>query len=95
MVHPDGEVLFIYPTVLRVACVADLTAWPYDVHNCSAKFGSWVHDGYTIDLEVHDDSPEVKVRQTVLTPYAEYTQNAVVCPDCDRGFNLICLCNIS
>uniref|UniRef100_A0A2P2I4Y1 Acetylcholine receptor subunit alpha-type acr-16-like n=2 Tax=Hirondellea gigas TaxID=1518452 RepID=A0A2P2I4Y1_9CRUS len=61
LAYPSGEILYIYPSRLRVPCVADLTNWPYDVHNCSAKYGSWVHDGNFIDLELHDDTPEVEL----------------------------------
>ena len=57
----NGEVVIVYPSHLKVPCVTDLTLWPYDVHNCSAKYGSWVHDGYSIDLELQDDTPEVEV----------------------------------
>ncbi|XP_018016553.1 acetylcholine receptor subunit alpha-type acr-16 isoform X1 [Hyalella azteca] len=61
LAYPSGEILYVYPTRLRVPCVADLTYWPYDIHNCSAKYGSWVHDGYAFDLELHDDTPEVEI----------------------------------
>lgn len=61
LAFPSGEILYVYPSRLRVPCVADLTHWPYDIHNCSAKYGSWVHDGYSYDLQLHDDTPEVEV----------------------------------
>ncbi|XP_066943054.1 acetylcholine receptor subunit alpha-type acr-16-like isoform X1 [Macrobrachium rosenbergii] len=59
IVYNVGKVLFVPPIKLQFTCVMDLTNWPHDKHNCTIILGSWVHDGYTIDLQVKDEKPEI------------------------------------
>lgn len=59
IVFYNGRVLFVPPVQLHFTCVMDLTYWPHDTHNCTCVFGSWVHDGFAIDLQIMDDKPEM------------------------------------
>uniref|UniRef100_A0A0P4W8G7 Uncharacterized protein n=1 Tax=Scylla olivacea TaxID=85551 RepID=A0A0P4W8G7_SCYOL len=52
IVYPDGKVLHVPSLDLHYSCVADLTYWPHDTHNCTLKIGSWVHSGRHIDISV-------------------------------------------
>ena len=56
IVYPSGLVLYVFPTKLEVACVLDMTYWPYDTQICKTKFGSWVYDGYKMNLNLRDQS---------------------------------------
>ncbi|XP_076058205.1 acetylcholine receptor subunit alpha-1-A-like [Oratosquilla oratoria] len=59
MVDSMGDVRYIPPGHVKVPCVMDLTLWPYDSHQCLAKFGSWLHDSSSIDLTLLDDRPNL------------------------------------
>ncbi|CAG0922569.1 unnamed protein product, partial [Notodromas monacha] len=55
VVTSDGRVLYVPVVLLSAICMSmDFTNWPYDVHSCSLKFGSWTFDGYSLDLEVSE-----------------------------------------
>ena len=58
-VRYDGMVMSIPPAHLKAACVMDMTFWPYDTHNCTVKYGSWVYDGVAINLNTLARRPEV------------------------------------
>ncbi|CAL4114909.1 unnamed protein product [Meganyctiphanes norvegica] len=55
LIYPYGEVLHVPPAHLKSACVADLTYWPHDVHDCTIKLGSWVTDGWMLNITIKDD----------------------------------------
>ncbi|KAG7163896.1 Neuronal acetylcholine receptor subunit alpha-6-like 2, partial [Homarus americanus] len=61
LVYPDGSVMFEPPVHLHFTCVMDLTYWPHDTHNCSVMIGSWVHNGFMMDMEVTSDTPKWEV----------------------------------
>ncbi|XP_066942942.1 neuronal acetylcholine receptor subunit alpha-4-like [Macrobrachium rosenbergii] len=50
LAYPNGKLLHVPWYNLRFTCVMDLTYWPQDVHNCTLIIGSWVHNGFIIDL---------------------------------------------
>lgn len=58
---PSGSVIWVPSSHVKAACVMDMTYWPYDVHNCTAKFGSWVHSSQTVDFRLKDDDVEVSL----------------------------------
>lgn len=37
-------------------CTSDLTKFPFDTHNCTVRFGSWVHSGEELDLQISKDA---------------------------------------
>ncbi|XP_047740815.1 neuronal acetylcholine receptor subunit alpha-4 isoform X2 [Hyalella azteca] len=61
LAFPDGKILHVPQVTLPVACELDMTYWPVDVHNCSAKIGSWVYSGLRIDLRPKDDQPKFEI----------------------------------
>ena len=50
LLYDTGLVLWIPPMVLKFLCDMDLTNWPYDEQKCFMKFGSWTHDGFSLNL---------------------------------------------
>ena len=58
--YPNGEILWVPPCHFKATCLMDLTYWPYDIHHCSAKFGSWIYSGFELDLVFQDNKPMVR-----------------------------------
>lgn len=58
IVYSSGLVMFIPPAELVGSCIADVTYFPHDVHNCTIKVGSWVHHGFHLALQVTEDTLE-------------------------------------
>lgn len=52
IVSSDGTVICVPPSSQTSVCVSDLSKYPFDVHNCTVRFGSWVHSGEEIDLAI-------------------------------------------
>lgn len=50
LLYFSGMLLWYSPIVLRAQCEMNLSNWPYDEQNCYFKFGSWTHDGLSINL---------------------------------------------
>ncbi|XP_063977344.1 uncharacterized protein LOC135162623 [Diachasmimorpha longicaudata] len=50
----DGKLQCAAARVFTTHCPTDFTNWPYDKHNCTLHFGSWVHYGETVNLTFGD-----------------------------------------
>jgi hypothetical protein len=50
VVYTPGKVLWVPPTTLHSTCELKLSNWPFDTHACILKFGSWVYDGFRLNL---------------------------------------------
>lgn len=61
VVWPSGKVLWVPTAHVPATCVMDMTYWPHDVHNCTVKFGSWVHSGHTIKLQPLEGSAGIEL----------------------------------
>lgn len=55
IVHNDGTILWVPPALLRSFCSLDLHYWPFDTHECRLVLGSWVLNGYQIDIQLSGD----------------------------------------
>ena len=50
IIYSDGSIFWMPQAVYRSSCNIDVYAFPFDVQNCSLKFGSWTHDGQYLNL---------------------------------------------
>ena len=55
------EVLWVPPATFKSYCQLDLLKWPMDTQECKMKFGSWTHDGFSINLTYYNNMKEVSV----------------------------------
>lgn len=60
LVYNSGDVLWVPPAQLSVFCELDMTYWPYDTQNCSLKFGSWTHHGFSLALDLAASPHEIE-----------------------------------
>lgn len=47
----NGNVMYIFPTILTITCRITVTYFPFDHQVCKLKFGSWIYSGKYVDLE--------------------------------------------
>ena len=55
------EVLWVPPATFKSYCQLNLLKWPMDTQVCKMKFGSWTHDGFSINLTYYNNMKEVSV----------------------------------
>lgn len=74
IVRYDGTISWTPPASYKSACTIDVTFFPFDLQNCSMKFGSWTYDGsqvssrYTNRLN-HKDKTDKTSTANVSTFY--------------------------
>ena len=51
VVSSDGSCMWIPPYVLTVSCKMDTTRFPFDEQTCTMKAGSWVYNGFELNLQ--------------------------------------------
>uniref|UniRef100_A0A8D3A742 Neuronal acetylcholine receptor subunit alpha-5 n=1 Tax=Scophthalmus maximus TaxID=52904 RepID=A0A8D3A742_SCOMX len=54
VVKYDGRISWTPPANYKSACTIDVTFFPFDLQNCSMKFGSWTYDGSQVDIILED-----------------------------------------
>ncbi|XP_077481083.1 neuronal acetylcholine receptor subunit alpha-5-like isoform X2 [Stigmatopora argus] len=54
VVKYDGTITWTPPAKYKSACTIDVTYFPFDLQNCSMKFGSWTYDGSQVDVLLED-----------------------------------------
>ncbi|XP_073785208.1 neuronal acetylcholine receptor subunit alpha-5 isoform X2 [Danio rerio] len=54
VVRFDGTISWTPPANYKSACTIDVTFFPFDLQNCSMKFGSWTYDGSQVDILLED-----------------------------------------
>ncbi|CAL1541775.1 unnamed protein product [Lymnaea stagnalis] len=52
VVESNGKVLWMPQAIYKSSCEIDVATFPFDIQNCTLKFGSWTHNGNLIDLMV-------------------------------------------
>ncbi|XP_018016609.2 neuronal acetylcholine receptor subunit alpha-5-like [Hyalella azteca] len=50
MVSHNGKVFWPPPTKFRSTCPVDVTYFPFDDQTCILKLGSWIYDGFQVDV---------------------------------------------
>lgn len=51
----DGTVIYNFPTVIEVQCPVDVTKFPFDTQTCTLQFGSWIYNGFQVDIDIKND----------------------------------------
>ena len=59
IVENNGDVLWVPPGHFKAYCRLSLRMWPFDVQECTLKFGSWTSHGNQINLTLHRNSSKV------------------------------------
>ncbi|XP_028811937.1 neuronal acetylcholine receptor subunit alpha-5-like [Denticeps clupeoides] len=54
VVRYDGTISWTPPANYKSSCTIDVTFFPFDLQNCSMKFGSWTYDGSQVDILLED-----------------------------------------
>ncbi|XP_069654020.1 neuronal acetylcholine receptor subunit alpha-5 isoform X4 [Haliaeetus albicilla] len=54
VVKYDGTIAWTPPANYKSSCTIDVTFFPFDLQNCSMKFGSWTYDGSQVDIILED-----------------------------------------
>ncbi|KAM8973495.1 neuronal acetylcholine receptor subunit alpha-5-like [Pelodytes ibericus] len=54
IVRYDGTINWTPPANYKSSCTIDVTFFPFDLQNCSMKFGSWTYDGSQVDITLED-----------------------------------------
>ncbi|KAM5177275.1 neuronal acetylcholine receptor subunit alpha-5 isoform 1-T1 [Callospermophilus lateralis] len=54
VVRYNGTVTWTQPANYKSSCTIDVTFFPFDLQNCSMKFGSWTYDGSQVDIILED-----------------------------------------
>ena len=66
IIYSDGSIFWMPQAVYRSSCNIDVYAFPFDVQNCSLKFGSWTYDGFKLDVRFYHKKDFID-----LTEYVE------------------------
>ncbi|XP_033749540.1 acetylcholine receptor subunit alpha-like 1 isoform X2 [Pecten maximus] len=62
--HPNGKVVWEPPAIYKSSCQIDVEFFPFDIQQCSMKFGSWTYDGDQVDI-IHMCSDEAMDRKLI------------------------------
>ncbi|KAK3588798.1 hypothetical protein CHS0354_012011 [Potamilus streckersoni] len=59
MVDYTGIVFWPPPAKFRSSCKIDITYFPFDDQSCKMKFGSWIYDGFQVDVTNRSDKVDL------------------------------------
>ena len=54
-VFSDGTCYWIPPGLFQSSCAMDVSWFPFDEQICFLKFGSWIYDGFQLNLRLQDE----------------------------------------
>jgi hypothetical protein len=97
-VSDNGTVKWRPPCIFKSTCQIDIEKFPYDIQNCSMKFGSWTYGGDAIDVQFYDNIDRMNLDQyiesnewDILTAPAIRNEKYYICckePFLDLTFNI-------
>ena len=50
IVDSTGQVLWLYPALVKTYCTLDVKYFPFDAQKCKLEFISWTYNGYQLDI---------------------------------------------
>ncbi len=59
IISADGSILWVDFVLVKSSCSIDITLFPFDTQTCIFKFGSWVYDGWQMDIKLYDNEEGV------------------------------------
>ncbi|RUS77479.1 hypothetical protein EGW08_014754, partial [Elysia chlorotica] len=76
IINSTGFVYHVPQVVYKSSCPIDVYVFPFDIQNCTLKFGSWAYTGNELDLQFYDNKQWID-----LTEYLESSSWTIVdCP---------------
>lgn len=54
IVSANGNVLWLYPALIKTYCTLNVQNFPFDQQNCIITFISWTHSGDQLDVQYND-----------------------------------------
>ncbi|GFS06732.1 neuronal acetylcholine receptor subunit alpha-7 [Elysia marginata] len=76
IINSTGFVYHVPQVVYKSSCPIDVYVFPFDIQNCTLKFGSWAYNGKELDLQFYDQKEWID-----LTAYLESSSWTIVdCP---------------
>ena len=54
IVKSNGEILWLYPALIKTYCTLDVRNFPFDNQRCDIVFISWTHSGDQLDVMYND-----------------------------------------
>nr|KAI8766129.1 neuronal acetylcholine receptor subunit beta-3 [Biomphalaria glabrata] len=65
IISEDGSVYNVPQVVYRSSCPIDVYVFPFDVQNCTLKFGSWTYDGNKVDIIFYDNKAYIDLTEFI------------------------------
>ncbi|XP_077997446.1 acetylcholine receptor subunit alpha-like isoform X2 [Glandiceps talaboti] len=95
IVYSDGLVLWATPVIFKSSCSVDVTRFPFDIQNCSMKFGPWQHDGTEVymrgssDITEYESDGQWDLMDLTLDAHVEYYPDHPGVPYTDVTYHVI------
>jgi nicotinic acetylcholine receptor len=67
LVNSIGKIRWTVPMIIKSACIVRVLYFPFDYQLCQIKFGSWIYDGYQLDLNTE---------KTKIVDLQKYVENS-------------------
>ncbi|XP_054756240.1 neuronal acetylcholine receptor subunit alpha-7-like isoform X3 [Lytechinus pictus] len=88
-VTDDGACEWIPPGIFKTSCPIDVSYFPFDIQECEIKFGSWTYGGFTVSLNLLNDTGMNDTSEFVMNgewnligmPAEKKIKNYTCCPE--------------
>ncbi|XP_076458177.1 neuronal acetylcholine receptor subunit alpha-5-like [Babylonia areolata] len=87
VVYNDGKIFWMPQAIYRSSCNIDVYAFPFDVQNCSLKFGSWTYDGFKLNVKFYLEKNFID-----LTEYVESNAWTIIDVPAERNVKRYTCC---
>ncbi|XP_006817844.1 neuronal acetylcholine receptor subunit beta-2-like [Saccoglossus kowalevskii] len=95
IIYYTGEILWAAPVIYVSSCSVDVTYFPFDMQNCSMKFGPWQHDGTEVYMhgvankEEYQSDGQWDLVEVTAVENVEYYPDHPEVPYTDVRFGLV------